>query len=189
MKIGFDVVGIVNEAKMPDQLLIFNPDLILTAGRGGKVSAPSVAQKLKENSRFLGKVMLLLPHSQRPTTDELTKIRMDMLVELPCPVVKLIQSIAKLLKMDGRLLLEKYHRARAEEGASAEELAQLLLPPDKASRYEKAMKGIEIDPLKTNFDHQKIKDAQEALKKGWDKDELAKQDLLKKSFVEALFKK
>ena len=189
MKIGIDVVGIVNEAKMPDQLLIFNPDLILTAGRGGKVSAPSVAQKLKENSRFLGKVMIMLPHSQRPTTEELAKIRMDMLVEFPCPVVKMIQSIAKLLKMDSHLLIEKYHRARAEEGASAEELAQLQPIRDKASRYDEALKGIEIDPLKTSFNHQKVKSAQEALKKDWDPQELAKQDLLKKSFVKALFKK
>lgn len=189
MKIGFDIVGVVNEALLGDQLLIFNPDLVLSAGRGGKVSAVSVAQKLKENPRFHGKVLLLLPRTQRPSADELARIRMDALAELPCPMVKLIPVLARLLGLSAEQLMEKYRRVRMNEGASPEEMNQLKVQTDGASRMEKAMKGIEIDVRQTTFDRQKIREHQSDLAKEHDPRDLEKSDELRRQFAEALFKK
>jgi hypothetical protein len=190
MKVGFDVVGIVNEALLMDQLLVFNPELVITAGRGGKVSASNVAQKLRDNARFHGKVMVLLPPSQRPSAEELARIRMDALLELPCPALKTIQVIARLLSLDTNVLIEKYRRAKIAEGLPESELPSLRTPPpDRASRFEKALKEISIDPTSTTFDRDRIKKTQENLKKDWDLQKLEEIDEQKKKFVRALFKK
>ena len=199
MKIGFDIVGIVNEARLSEQILIFNPDLVLTAGRGGKVSAPSVAQKMKENHRYHGKVLILLPSTQRPTVEELSRIKMDALLEYPCPMPKLIQILGRLLGLDPDALLDKYYRAKASEGlhlvetvASAPASISGAAPepkPDRASRYAAALKGIEIDPKTTTFQRAALKEKLEILKKGWDFKNLEILHDLKKKFVQALFKK
>jgi len=192
MKVGFDVVGIVNEALLSDQLLSFHPDLVLSAGRGGKVSAPSVAQKLKDNARFHAKVLLLLPPSQRPSAQELARIRMDSLLEMPVGMGKLLVTIAKLLSLESEPLVEKFLKSRMAEGASQDEIQQLRqqVRGDRASRYEKAMKGLALENLQaTSFDRQKIKDAQQDMKKGWNIKDLEDQDQKKREFVEALFKK
>lgn len=189
MKIGFDIVGVVNEVLMSERLLIFNPDLVLASGRGGKVSAISVAQKLKENPRFHGKSVLLLPNSQRPTMDELQRIRMDALVEAPAAVHKIISVLARILDLDADQLIEKYRKVRIAEGAPPEEVNQIRVVRDRASRYEKALKGISIDTKSTSFDRAKVKARLDDLKKDWDIKDLEQQDELRKQFVEALFKK
>ncbi|MBX2994723.1 MAG: hypothetical protein KF681_07870 [Bdellovibrionaceae bacterium] len=190
MKVGFDVVGIVNEALLSDQLITFNPELVMTAGRGGKVSAVNVAQRLKENSRFTGKVVILLPVTQRPTTDELAKIRMDSLLELPSPMGKMLQTLARLFKLSAEQLIEKYSKARLAEGASPTEIQAIKsVLNDRASRYERALKGLEIDTKSTTFDRQKVRDRQKELEKDWDPQELEQSDELRRQFAEALFKK
>lgn len=206
MKIGFDVVGIVNEALLSDQLLSFHPEVVVTAGRGGKVSAPGVAQKLRENSRFTGKVILLLPASQRPSSEELTRIRMDALIEFPTPVPKLLAVMAKLLGAEAEAWIEKLRKAKMAEGA-AEEIIQLNLylrelaaekeqaskareKGDRASRYETFLKGVPpLDPQATTFGRQEIRSRQEKIKKDWDFKLLEEIDELKRKFAQALFKK
>ncbi|MFN7730130.1 MAG: hypothetical protein ACK5P7_13305 [Bdellovibrio sp.] len=190
MKVGFDVVGIVNEALMADQLLIFYPDLVVTAGRGGKVSAVSVAQRLKDNVRFTAKVVILLPSTQRPTTEELVRIRMDALLEMPTQIGRLLQTLSRLLGLDADQLIDKYAKARLAEGASPSEIQVLKNQAnDRASRMERATRGIEMDTKSTTFDRQKVKDRQQELEKDWDIKELEKSDELRRQFTEALFKK
>lgn len=190
MKVGFDVVGIVNEALLSDQLITFNPELVITAGRGGKVSAVSVAQRLKENPRFNAKVVILLPATQRPTTEELAKIRMDSLLEFPPPMGRLLQTLARLCKLDAEPLIEKFTKARLAEGASPTEIQAIKsVLNDRASRFERALKGLEMDTKSTTFDRQKIKERQKELEKDWDPEDLEQADELRRQFAEALFKK
>ncbi len=198
MKIGFDVMGIMNEALLPDQLVSFNADLVMTLGTAGKVSAPSVAQKLRENARFNGKVFILLSNSQRLTGEELSRIRMDAVLEFPAPMSKMISVIARLLGLDEKVLLEKLLRLKVE--SRSPEVSRAALVPvstaaaqpvrrDRAARLEAAMRSITIDPQQTTFDRKEIKERQENLKKDWDFKRLANLDELKRGFASALFKK
>lgn len=190
MKVGFDVVGIVNEALMQDQLWSFNPDLVIASGKSGKVSATSVAQKLKSNSRYSGSVILLLPTNQRPQAQELTKLRMDIILEVPTAFPPLLQAVTRLLRLDIAAIFDKYLKSRVLEGASAEELSALkVFTNERESRFSKALQGLQIDPKSTTFQKQDIKQRQESMKKDWDFKKLSEIDELKQQFVRAMFKK
>lgn len=190
MKVGFDVVGIVNEALLSDQLITFRPDLVLTAGRGGRVSAAHVAQKLKENTRYQGLVVVMLLPQHRLSLDELAKVRMDALLELPVAFGKLLQVLAKQMHLDSVQLIDKYCKARLAEGADPKEIQNIKsLTNDRAARFERAMAGVKIDATATSFEKSQVKARQLELKKDWDFKRLAEIDILKQQFVKALFKK
>ena len=73
-KVGFDVIGLSSEYSVAEQMLSFNPDVVVGSGRGGKVSSLGVGKRLKEMSRWQGKAILIFPANFKPTPQELLKI-------------------------------------------------------------------------------------------------------------------
>lgn len=183
MKVGFDLAGIVNEALLTDQLMNFNPALIIVAGQGGKVSAIHVCQRLKENSRYQGKVLVLLPSTQKPQPQDLVKMRMDAVLEYPAPLSKLLVQIGKLMGVDGEALIDKYSKAHHLDLKADRALIE------KKAREERALAGLSVDSQKTTFERRAVKDRLDAMKKDWDFNLLDEIDELKRKFVAALFRK
>jgi hypothetical protein len=117
-KIGFDVLGVTNEYSLSEQVLSFNPEVVVANGRvGGKVASLGVGKRLKEMSRWPGKVVLIFPANGKPTTQDLTKIRTDLMLEAPVPPLRLIQVLAKLLGHDEAQLLERLNKIIHSENA------------------------------------------------------------------------
>lgn len=110
-RVGFDVLGISSEYSLSDQVLSFNPDLVIGSGRSGKVTSIGVGKRLKEMSRWPGKVILLFPANFKPAPQDLLKIRVDMILESPVPPLRIIQVLAKLLGHDEAALLERLNKA------------------------------------------------------------------------------
>lgn len=118
-KIGFDVIGLSNEYLVGDQIIAFNPDLVLASGKGGKVNTLSVGKKLKEMPRWQGRAVLIFAAGVKPQPQDLLKIRVDMALEAPVPMPRMLQVIARLLERDESLLTERLGRslgAPDEEG-------------------------------------------------------------------------
>lgn len=194
-KIGFDIVSISNELLIHDQILSFNPDIIVANGRNGKVSAFSVGTKLKDNGRFQGKVVLVVPKGVRPAPQDMIKMKIDGLLESPVEPEKLIQVLCRLSGMAFELVLEKLHKARLSDP----ELSKLIMVTggarpaldDKArmSKYQDMIKDVHIDVQQTSHSRKEMKDKLKDLKKDWDYEQLEEQDKLKRQFAEALFKK
>lgn len=183
MKVGFDLAGIVNEALLTDQLMNFNPALIITAGQGGKVSAIHVCQRLKENTRYQGKVLVLLPATQKPAPQELVKMRMDAVLEYPAPLSKLLVQIGKLMGVDGEALIDKYSKAHHIDLKTERAMIE------KKTREDRVLAGLTVDSQKTTFERRAVKDRLETMKKDWDFNLLDEIDDLKRKFVAALFRK
>lgn len=118
-KVGFDVIGLTSEYSITEQILAFNPDLVVGSGNSGKVTSLGVGKRLKEMSRWAGKSILIFSQSAKPSAEDLMRIRVDMLLESPVPPLRLVQVIGKLLGLDESLLLERLNKAMHLEGPSS----------------------------------------------------------------------
>lgn len=110
-KVGFDVIGLSSEYSVAEQMLSFNPDVVIGSGRGGKVSSLGVGKRLKEMARWSGKSVLIFPANLKPSPQDLIKIRVDMILEAPVAPLRILQVLAKLLGHDEALLLERLNKA------------------------------------------------------------------------------
>ncbi len=122
-KVGFNVLGLSSEYAVAEQILAFNPDVVVGSGRGGKVSSLGVGKRLKEMSRWAGKVVLIFQANFKPEPEELLRIRVDMLLEAPISPVRLVQILGKILGHDeevllGRLLKVMHVDANTRSGGS-----------------------------------------------------------------------
>lgn len=119
-KVGFDCVGISSEFGTSEQVLSFNPDIVVACGKGPKVSTTGVGRRLKEMPRWGGKTVLIFPQGIKPKPQELIKIRMDVVLEAPVQVVRLIQVLANLTNQDDQVLMEKLVKTSAHDETSKE---------------------------------------------------------------------
>jgi hypothetical protein len=110
-RVGFDVIGVTSEYSMTEQVLAFNPDLVVGAGRGGKVSAIGVGKRLKEMTRWHGKSVLIFQPNFKPAPHELMRIRVDMVLEAPVLNSRLVQVVGRLLGHDDSVLQERLSRS------------------------------------------------------------------------------
>ena len=114
-KVGFDVVGISNEVLLHDQLLSFNPDIIVANGKNARVSSFSIGQKMKDNHRYHGKVVIIVPKDVRPTPQDVLRMKMDGIIETPVHPEKLIQVLCRLGNQPAAGYLEKFQKARLSD--------------------------------------------------------------------------
>lgn len=110
-KVGFDVIGLSSEYAVSDQIISFNPDVVVGAGKGTKVSSLGVGKRLKEMTRWSGKSVLIFPANFKPAPQDLIKLRVDMILESPVAPLRIVQVLAKLLGHDEGSLLEKLNKA------------------------------------------------------------------------------
>jgi hypothetical protein len=118
-RVGFDVLGISSEYSLADQMLGFNPDVVVGSGRAGKVTTLGVGKKLKEMTRWPGKSVLIFPPNFKPAPQDLLKLRVDMILESPVPAMRLVQVIARLLGQDENLILERLNKMTMDNSGKA----------------------------------------------------------------------
>lgn len=114
-KVTFDVIGLTNEYAIKDQIVAFNPDIVVGLGKSQRVSSFSIGKKLKEMTRWTGKSILLFPKDYQIPADDLIQMRMDILLETPLSVIRLIQIICKLLTLDEKIILDRLARSFAKD--------------------------------------------------------------------------
>lgn len=214
-KVGLDIFPLSNPNRLSNQILTFNPDIIVAWG-SQKFSSMQVGQKLKEQNHLRAKVILILPSGERPPVQELAKTKMDLLMEEPLQVDGFLHVLEKLLALEPQSLSEKYkktfaHENQSEVGPSTSKnslenidaaLESVLIrgggihsqhikleDKERVARYQKFVEGLKIDKEKTSHTRQAIKARQAELKKGWDFEFLEELDKLKRAFAAALFDK
>lgn len=110
-KVGINVFSISSEFTLSQQILSFNPDIVVGYGKGSKVSTLGVGRRLKEMPRWTGRVILIFPAGAKPDPGDLGNIRMDMALEAPVDVTRLLQILAQLTNQDPQKLIERMMRA------------------------------------------------------------------------------
>ena len=109
-KVGFDVIGLTSEYSLSEQLIAFNPEVVVGYGHGNKVSSLGVGRRLKEATRWQGQSVLVFKAQQKPEPQDLLKVRSDLFLEAPITPRLMLQVLAKLLQLDEALLKEKMDR-------------------------------------------------------------------------------
>src|SRR5690606_29235720 len=92
---------------LSENVLSFNPDVVVAFGRTGKVTTIGAGRRLREMTRWQGKVVLILPTGYKPNPQDFAKIRADMLLEAPVPPLRLMSILGKLLGYDEAVLQER----------------------------------------------------------------------------------
>lgn len=116
-KVGFDSVAITSEFSMSEQILSFNPDVVIGCGKGAKVSTVGVGRRLKEMPRWTGKTVLIFPVGLKLDPQDLVKMRMDMALEAPVEMTRLLQVLSHLTGSEHQELLERMMKSVAQESA------------------------------------------------------------------------
>jgi hypothetical protein len=196
-KIGFDILSFANDQRISDNLLTFNPHVLVVSGKVNFQSI-QVGIKLKENKSFLGKVILVVDPSAKPTLSDLAQCRVDQILKSPISLIKLIQTIGPWCNMSAQALNEKLERLSSEGLVDSKELSIIRsndsilsnsTDSERLKKYQSFVQDIVIDTQSTSHSRAELKNKQNELKKGWDFDFLEGIDKLKQQFAKALFNK
>ncbi len=106
-KVGFDVESVTNEYNLQEKLLSYNPDYIIAKGEASRASAQNIGKKLKENSKFTGKIVLVFPENQQSSPEDFIKLRMDLLLFEPIGAMKLVSQLLTLTQFDKEAMFER----------------------------------------------------------------------------------
>lgn len=122
-KIGFDVLGITSEFSLTEQLLSFNPQIVIAQGKSTKLSTTGVGKRLRESLRWEGQSVLIFYPNTKPQAADILKMRMDVGLEAPVEPTRMVQVVAQLAKLDANQLLDKLikniaHESTGKEGTS-----------------------------------------------------------------------
>jgi len=117
-KVGFDVLGITSEFSLAEQLLAFNPQIVIGQGKSAKLSSSGVGKRLRESSRWDGQAILIFYPEAKPQPADILKMRMDSGLEHPVDASRLIQTISQLAGLDSTQLLEKLVKSSSSDPSS-----------------------------------------------------------------------
>lgn len=185
-KLGFDTMSSSNEYSLKEQVLGFNPQLVMIHGRNRRLHTVAVSQKLKLDTQFKGKVVVIVEKGERFASADLATMRVDGILEAPLEPKNLVVAVAKILGIDDKPLWEKYEKF-FQSKANARVVS--FNDPARAKKYDMIAKQAAFDTNQTVFEKSNLKKAQEEMTKDWDKNQLVEQDRLKREFVQAMFQK
>ncbi|MGE3759396.1 MAG: hypothetical protein AB7H97_16655, partial [Pseudobdellovibrionaceae bacterium] len=117
-KVGFDTMGLLNETNLPDKMMIFNPSVVLSRGRGNRLSGLGVAKKVREMKKSEAKVALIFAPDAKPQPQELMGIRLDVILETPLNLARTVEVLARLCNIDAAPMLEKLNKIKGSLGSA-----------------------------------------------------------------------
>ncbi|MBC7752617.1 MAG: hypothetical protein H7Z71_00150 [Moraxellaceae bacterium] len=99
-KLGYTTDALQNEYNLTERILSFNPDIIVARGTSHRLSAMKVGKRLKDNVKFLGKVILVFAPENIPEKAQLNGIKADLILEEPVTALRIATSILNLDSVD-----------------------------------------------------------------------------------------
>lgn len=144
---GFDVIGLSTEYSLSEKMLSFRPDIVIASGRGPKVSTISVGKKLKEMTKWPGKSILIFPTGFKPNPQDLIKARMDLILESPIALNRMIQILAKLTGLAEQSLIDKINKISVAESEASRVSNSNYTPEVEEPVFVKGVKREKQDDL------------------------------------------
>lgn len=216
-KVGFDVIGVPSDYTLAEQLLGFNPELVIVFAKSARLNGIQVCRKIKETESFKGKVILIVMADNRPQPQDIARIRLDTLLEYPISPTRLIEVMTKVLGLSTETFLEKFSKAQytqedsnkivninsvasvkptvgSQESSPSAGEAPFQLPSAeqnklRSKKYSQFVTGVQFNVQESTLKSADAKKKWNELKQSWDKEHLSSLDQLKKIFTKALFSK
>lgn len=113
-KIGFDVEGLNSTKKYADASLGFNPKVVIGSALGKKIDILQFGREIKK-SRGLPKIVALKPNGREISRIDIEAAGIDLLIETPVNIKKLVLGLASLVGIDEAGFLEKLEKMAASK--------------------------------------------------------------------------
>ena len=108
-KIGFDVEGLNSQKKYSDASLGFNPQILVASAKAKKVDALALGQTIRRHRGF-PKIIALKRSNVSVTRDEMESSGLDLCVDSPVNIKKLVLAITELGDIDEAGFLAKLEK-------------------------------------------------------------------------------
>ena len=145
-KIGFDVEGLNSQKKYSDASLGFNPQILVASAKGKKVDALSLGQTIRRHRGF-PKIIALKRPGVSLSDDEMEASGIDLAVDSPVNIKKLVEKLADLGNVDQESFMKKLDKLNSsgEEEVSASDLEEISSLDGLDNHYAdiKAQKEVE----------------------------------------------
>ncbi len=126
-KVGYDVETMTTEYNLSERLLTFNPDIIIVRGNSPKLMTLNMGIKLKEQLKYHGRLILIFSSDYKLSPDDLTRIKVDLLLFEPIGALKLAMQILNLDPEKKEMMQDRLLRlAETDQGFRAQEQAYLV---------------------------------------------------------------
>ena len=191
MKFGWDVKVVKRDQAVPDELLVFSPDLLISSIKTKSIDGLKIARCIQKESRPLNLVLVCeMGESKRLSPVYLQYI----ILEKPLIPPKILMALSKVTGEDYRELFKRYQSLMGIPvggGDSSQTLQKkkVTQKPQNPQRHEKYQAILESENFEnlTTFDSSRIH--REVAERKASGDGLQELDKEKKKFVEALFSK
>lgn len=111
-KVGFDIEGVSQARKFEELLLGFNPQSIIMTAKGAKINGLQISSKIKR-SNGMPYVILLKNSTTQIAEDELKGSGVDLIVDTPVNVSKLLIGLSSLHGLEEAALLAKLSKLQS----------------------------------------------------------------------------
>ena len=126
-KVGYDVETMTTEYNLSERLLTFNPDIIIVRGNSPKLMTLNMGIKLKEQLKYHGRLILIFSSDYKLSPDDLTRIKVDLLLFEPIGALKLAMQVLNLDPEKKEMMQDRLLRlAETDQGFRAQEQAYLV---------------------------------------------------------------
>lgn len=186
-KLGCDVDTLLTEVGLQTRVLGFNPDVIFVSGKEKKISPVVIAKKILEIG-CKSKVVLEIPQGTQIQPQDLTRAKVDGIVQGPANSQAIILAVAKVLGQDGAQWIDRLQKLGMMAIQASGPIPSSTENKRRTDKYAKFISGITVSPTST-VQKTEAKKRWKELEKDWSQDELSSQDAEKRQFVKALFKK
>ena len=126
-KVGYDVEAMSTEYNLSEKLLTFNPDIIIVRGNSPKLMTLNMGIKLKDQLKYHGRLILIFSSDYKLSPDDLSRIKVDLLLFEPIGALKLANLILNLDPEKKELMQDRLLRlAETDQNFINQEQAYLV---------------------------------------------------------------
>lgn len=126
-KLGYITDALQNEYNLTERVLAFNPDIIVVRGTSNRLSTMNVGKRLKDNLKFIGKVVLVFNPENTPDKTQMNNIKFDIILQEPTSAMKIAMSVLSLEAVEKPGMKDKLYKMVQDDAAFRSEEQSYLV--------------------------------------------------------------
>jgi DNA-binding response OmpR family regulator len=126
-KLGYITDALQNEYNVNERIIAFNPDVIVSRGTSSRLSTLNVGKRLRDNAKFVGKVILVFPPESVPDKAQMNNIKADAILLEPASALKIAMTVLKLESIEKTGMRDKLYKMAQEDSVFRAEEQNYLI--------------------------------------------------------------
>lgn len=126
-KLGYITDALQNEYNLTERVLSFNPDIVVARGTSNRLSTMNVGKRLKDNLKFIGKVVLVFTPENAPDKTQMNNIKFDIILQEPASAMKIAMSVLSLEAVEKPGMKDKLYKMVQDDAAFRSEEQSYLV--------------------------------------------------------------